>query len=383
MSVIDRRTLDHLAAVAGPGPLVSLYLPTHRAGRDVRQGPIRLKNLLRSASRDLVAAGLDATAIDTLLAPASVLVDQSSFWERQRDGLALFLEPARLHQFRCPRQFDEFCYVHDHFHLKPLLPLLRRETSFHLLALSLNDVRLYEVTDEALAALDLDGVPASLADALGHDLQDQSLQHHAGGRAGGARDGTVFHGQGVGEDDREQEVTRFLQKVDSALEKRLPPNGTPLVLAAVEEWLALYRKVTGRPDVIDGGIKGSPDSLSPDQMHAAAWGLARPVLERDADRAAAAFVELRGTDRAASRLEEIGLAVATGRVETLLVAADRTMWGRVGDDGVIDVHHERQDGDVDILDRLAMMGLRNGSNVVARRASRLPDGVAAAAVLRY
>lgn len=383
MSAIDRRTLDNLATIAGPGPLVSIYLPTHRTGREVRQGPIRLKNLLRLAAKDLVEAGLDTSAIDTLLAPASVLVDQSSFWEHQQDGLALFLEPARLHQFRCSRHFDELCYVHDHFHLKPLLPLLRRETSFHLLALSLNDVRLYEVTDEALAPLELAGVPASLADALGHDLQEQSLQHHAGGRAGSGRDATVFHGQGVGEDDREQEAMRFLQKVDAALEKRLPPNGTPLVLAAVEEWLALYHKLSKRPDVVAGGIKGSPDSLDQGQLRAAAWGLARPVLERDADRAAAAFVELRGTERAASKLDEIGPAVAMGRVESLLVATDRNMWGTVADDGTVEVHRQRQRGDVDILDRLAIMGLQNGSNVVARRASRLPDGVAAAAVLRY
>jgi hypothetical protein len=29
------------------GPCVSVFLPTHRAGREVEQAPMRLKNLLR------------------------------------------------------------------------------------------------------------------------------------------------------------------------------------------------------------------------------------------------------------------------------------------------------------------------------------------------
>jgi hypothetical protein len=35
---------------------VSLYLPTHRTGAELRQGPIRLKNLLREATEGLAAA---------------------------------------------------------------------------------------------------------------------------------------------------------------------------------------------------------------------------------------------------------------------------------------------------------------------------------------
>jgi len=383
MSVIDRRTVSELAATTGPGSLVSIYLPTHRAGREIRQGPIRLKNLLREAAEQLERAGMTASEANEQLAPASALVEQGTFWEHQKDGLALFIGPDGLREFRCARHFDELCYVHDHFHLKPLLPLLRRETSFHLLALSLGDVRLFEVTDQELVFMTLGEVPGSLPDALGHDLEKPHLQHHAGARPGSQREGSVFHGHGAGEDDREEEVIRFLQVLDTELEKRLPPNGTPLVLVGVEELIALFHKVSKRPDVVPGGLKGNLDSLSFEWLHQAAWDLARPVIEADADRAAAAFVELRGTDRAAAKLKDIGPAVATGRVESLLVAADRSIWGQLAEDGQLQVHTERENGDVDLLDRLAVLGLQNGSNVIARRASRLPDGAAAAAVLRY
>jgi hypothetical protein len=383
MSAIDRRIISELAATTGPGSLVSIYLPTHRAGREIRQGPIRLKNLLRQAATELEETGMTATEAQERLAPATALLDNAHFWEHQADGLALFLGPDGLREFRCARHFDELCYVHDHFHLKPLLPLLRRETSFHVLALSLGDVRLFEVTDQAVVLMTLGDVPASLPDALGHDLEKSHLQHHAGSRPGGGREGSVFHGQGGGEDDREEEVIRFLQLVDARLEERLPPDGTPLVLVGVEEILALFHKISKRPDLVPGGIRGNLESLDLTWLHQAAWDLARPVIEKDADRAAAAFVELRGTDRAAARLKDIAPALTTGRVESLLVAADRNLWGVLGEDGHVQVHRERERGDVDLLDRLAVRGLQNGANVVARRASRLPDGTAAAAVLRY
>ena len=37
-------------------PAISIYLPTHVAGREVRQDPIRLKNLLSAAAERLKAS---------------------------------------------------------------------------------------------------------------------------------------------------------------------------------------------------------------------------------------------------------------------------------------------------------------------------------------
>ena len=36
---------------------VSIFLPTHRAGPEIRQDPIRLKNLLKQAESRLIALG--------------------------------------------------------------------------------------------------------------------------------------------------------------------------------------------------------------------------------------------------------------------------------------------------------------------------------------
>jgi hypothetical protein len=48
-SMFSRSDLDELVAMDAR-PAVSIYLPTHIAGREIRQDPIRLKNLLSSAA---------------------------------------------------------------------------------------------------------------------------------------------------------------------------------------------------------------------------------------------------------------------------------------------------------------------------------------------
>src|ERR1700738_3765936 len=48
-SMFSRSDLDEVAAMDAR-PAVSIFLPTHIAGREIRQDPIRLKNLLSSAA---------------------------------------------------------------------------------------------------------------------------------------------------------------------------------------------------------------------------------------------------------------------------------------------------------------------------------------------
>ena len=60
-----RNDLDQLLAF-DKRPAVSLYLPTHPAGREVRQDAIRLRKLLSAAAKRL-AAEHRAPNIDALL----------------------------------------------------------------------------------------------------------------------------------------------------------------------------------------------------------------------------------------------------------------------------------------------------------------------------
>jgi hypothetical protein len=81
---------------------VSIFLPTHVRGNEIRQDPIRLKNLAAEARDKLLAAGLARASADEMLAPAAALVEDRKFWQHQSRGLALFLDGGGARHYKVP-----------------------------------------------------------------------------------------------------------------------------------------------------------------------------------------------------------------------------------------------------------------------------------------
>jgi ribosomal protein L35 len=116
---VDVLTRDELRTLVSrsAGPSVSIYMPAHRAGRAIRQDPIRLKNLLEEAEERLVAGGLRAPEARGLLGPGRKLLDDGMFWQYQSDGLAIFLSAETFRFYRLPFDFEELVVVADRFHM--------------------------------------------------------------------------------------------------------------------------------------------------------------------------------------------------------------------------------------------------------------------------
>jgi hypothetical protein len=367
------------AATALP-PCVSLYVPTARAGAATRQGATHLKNLLRDARRDAAAAGFEHT-VDAVLAPADRLVDDGEFWQHQAEGLALLLATGLERTLRLPLAVEPAAFVADALHLRPLLPL-DDDLEFTVLALSQNRVRLLRGNRWQLDEPEHTELPRSLAEALWPDDPEKSLQAHGGpGRSG---DGTVFHGHGTagnGEIHKE-ELARYFRAIDAAL---LAAPGDyaarPLLLACVDYCAAIYRGVSRHPQLAAEQIPGNPDHTSDEALHATAWRLLTPRLEPRHAAAIARYREGAGTGRTSDQIELVLAAAREGRVRDLFTTAGRHRWGRLAVDGVasLEVHGERQPGDVDLIDRAAAFTIatRGAVHVVDDAALELRDGVAA------
>src|SRR5512134_2042147 len=101
---MDLLTKEELAALteALATPTVSIFMPTHRVGREVQQNPVRLKNLLGEAKQKLVERGMRSPEAEQLLEPAQALLDNTDFWQHQSDGLAIFAAPDLMRTYRLP-----------------------------------------------------------------------------------------------------------------------------------------------------------------------------------------------------------------------------------------------------------------------------------------
>lgn len=251
----DLRTLTRKPT----GLCVSIYLPTHQVGREIQQDPLRLKNLLGEAEEHLLASGLCTPDAKELLEPAQRLLQDGLFWQHQSDGLAIFLSREMFRYYRLPLDFDALVVVTDRFHIKPLLPLLSGDGRFYVLALSQNEVRLLQGTRYSVSEVDLEGVPASLTEALRYDDPEKRLQFHTSTRTPGGRGErpATFHGHGTGSNDAKANILRYFHQVDEGLHDLLRDEQAPLVLAGVDYLLPIYKEANTYPHLVDQELRGA------------------------------------------------------------------------------------------------------------------------------
>jgi hypothetical protein len=372
------------------GLCVSIYMPTHRAGREVQQDPIRLKNLLGNALDRMVTGGVRTPEARELLEPADKLLHDGIFWQHQSDGLALFVSPEMFHHYRLPFDFEELVVVTDRFHIKPLLPLLSGDGRFYVLALSQNEVRLLQGTRYSVSEVDLEDVPESLAEALRYNDPEKRLQFHTGTRTPGGKGErpAIFHGHGIASaDDPKDYILRYFHQVARGLRDLLRDEQAPLVLAGVDYLLPIYQEANSYPHlVVDEGIERNPEEMSAEELHKHAWAIVHPLFLSAQKEAAARYRQLAGagSEQASSDLKEVIPAAYHGRVETLFVAVGLQQWGAFDPDtNAVHLHERAEPGDEDLLDFAAIHTLSNGGSVYAVEPKKVPDDAPLAAVFRY
>lgn len=391
MDLLNAHDLVELAS-GGGDHRISIFVPTHRGGPQTVRNRIRLRNLLRHAEQALRADGLTTAQIDALVKPARQLLDLTPLWDRPGDGLVLFLGPDEFRHLRVPLKVPELVIVSDRFVVQPLLPLLTVGGHFHVLALTQDELRLFEGTRLSLDEVDLDGLPLAVWATMPR-RQPQVHAFFAG--EGGAQGRTVFHGSG--DDDTKTRVMQHFQRVDHALRdafRNTPDNAprgagaatgdrpAPLVLAAVRSLQALYRQANTYPGLLPDGVDGNPRDLVPTMLHRRAWELVEPVLRHDEVTAAEVYRTMRGTGRTSSDPHEVCTAAHQGRVEVLFLSADGPDWITGSGTGPLIRPTDLPDRAAD-LDLAAIATLRHGGRVYAVAAERMPDSGPVAATFRY
>lgn len=363
------------------GLCISIFMPTHRTTTEIQQDQIRLKNLLREAER---AIAVTDSNLGNVLEPAQNFLQESEFWWYQSDGLALFLSPEAFFYYRLPISFEELIVVTDRFHLKPLLRLLSGDGRFYILAVSQNEVRVFQCTRFSVSELDLVNIPESAAEALRYDDPEKQLQFHTGTSAGGGKRPAMFHGHGVGTDDTKENILRYFRQIATGIRDFLRDEEAPLVFAGVDYLFPIYREANTYPNLLGEGISGNPEGLSAKELHERAWSIVEPYFQEARNEAAAQYRQFAGTGRTSDDLKSIVPAAYRGRVEIVFVALGSQRWGTFDQDNqTAELHDIAEPGDQDLLDFAAIQTLINGGSVYAVEQDKMPADSPVAALFRY
>lgn len=350
-------------------PAVSIYLRTTPNTKDAQADRIELKNLLKEAVTQLEAAGTDKRSIWPIEAAVGHLIDDDDFWLTQAHSLAIFATKDRLRTFRLPNKLTNAVEVSDRFHLKPLLRSVTFPHHAYVLVLGIGAVRLIEVSpDLPPQPVTAPGLPRDFSAALGRSSH-----------------GEKDRGMRSGEETSEAALlTRFARTVDAALRPLLKGETSPLILAASEPMVSIFRNTTSYAHVAAEAIPGN-NAETPDHVLAEA---SRPILDgvyaaeiRDLNELFAARVP---QGRATTDIVQAARAATFGAVDTLLVDMDVTISGSVGEgNGAVTFDDKPDAVNYGVVDEIARRVLRSGGRVVSVRRYDIPDKADLAAILRY
>lgn len=392
MDLFNRDELKRLAEMEDD-VCISLYMPTHRFRSDWSQNTTRFKNLLRDARHQLKDQEYRESTIDEILAEARQLLDRPGFWRGLSEGLAAFITAETSEFYRLPLPFDEVAIVEDRFHLKPLFPLIAANNQYYLLALSKNDVRLYQGTHQAISEVEAAEIPSDIVSAIRQyeEMPEQGLQSHTQGQSSLDGRGTdqLQHGHGSSEDQSREpkdQLKRFFRRIDDSVSDYIAGEEVPLVLAGVSEYLPIYKSENSYPHLLDDIVAGNPEQLDVQELHTKAWDVVASVLDARQREEMERFEDLyyQNGQLASDDFHEIIPACAYSRVETLFVPKAQYRWGRFHPDtNTVEVHESQQPGDGDLLNYAALKSYLSGATVHVLEPENMPGGRSVAAIFRY
>ncbi len=354
-SHLDEAAFDDLAARDGQN-LISVFIPTHKRGREVSQDQIRFKNALSWVDDRLEELGWKPRQRSERLANAMALLDDREFWEHQEAGLGVFIdEDGEFEALALTRPVDDFSAVTPVFMLRPLVANIHA-LSVPVLALTRDEVGLFVASRFSAEPLS-DDLPSYDEVNWFVDREVQRQQHPD--RAGSDRS---RHGhEDAARDD--EDLARFLREVDTALQGFDPE--TPLVVLGDDGLTARFAQVSGRETTSPPNSGITAPFTSQTVLNLVTEVIAEMERGRLESQAEVAHDHL-AIGMGTSSLDEALPAVVSGRVGKVLVdvTAD-PVWGRF-DQTTFDVaiHESMIPGDVDLLDRLVVWGRQNGAEVV-------------------
>lgn len=371
MSALTPITAQHVTELAkSAGEVcISLYVPTFRAGQETRQSPIHLKNLLTELERDLSEKGLRWDDLEQLLGDVRAKLDEPEFWQHQGEGLAVFVNFDGTQWFELPYAIEATCHVGTTFDITGLLPMLSGDGHYYLLAVSQNDVRLFDAMRHKFTELDVEGLPKGMDEALWADDPERQLQFHSGAGpspSGGGR-AAMFYGSGD-EGNMEQlkvDYKRYFDKVDAALAPLFKRQPAPVILAGVGYLLPIYRQANTSAKLLEAEIHGNKDRATAEDLHQASWEAVAPHFDAENAATLDRFHAQFGTGLASADMPEMTEAAQAGRVDTLLVSQSVQPENRAPSN------------------TLAIETLQKGGHVVTLPAEKMPNGACVAAIYRY
>lgn len=383
MRKITHASLKKLSNYEGE-PVLTIYVPTHRfpTPPNIQEDQTRFKNLVRAGCEQWRSTDTknDVTAIQDEL---EALMDDLSFWQESLETLAIFAGPDGIELYHLPVECEERVFVGKRFDVTPLLLIDSMSQRAYVLALAMQDSKLYMSDMYGLTPVEVD-FPKDVEDALNIDEMFSNSNTIRSGRTSGPNSiAAAPHGQGDSNDAGTEERLMYLRIIDERIRnlKEFDPT-LPVVVAATDTEYGDFHSLS-QLNIADVHIPGNYTGVPLNELHALVSSLlykrTAQAQQRELDR----FGEMKGFAKSSTDVADMTAAARDGRIDTLLLAmVDMTT------DSVSD--NEERKPLIRYLDRfdrtlfdLVCHTIANGGKVMAVARGMLPNLSSAAGIYRY
>ncbi len=364
---------------------LSLFMPTHRSHPENLQDPIRFNNLVKQLEESLLQKHTSAE-VRAFLEPFEEFGNDTEFWNHTAEGLAVLSAEGVFETIVLRTPVEEVAMVADSFHTKPLRQYLQSVGHYHVLGLSLHEIRFFEGNRHSLIEIELDEeTPKNIEEALGDELTEKHTTVASYGGFGGESQG-MHHGHGGKKEETEKDAERFFRVIANEIyEHYSKPTGWPLLLAALPEHHSLFQKVSKNPLLLPEGIGINPAGVSVDKLKDLAWEIMEPEYVLQLDNLADRYEQAKANGKGSDDMKEVAIAATEGRVDTLIIEADRMIAARItnlvtGNTQNKDLQNPKVD---DLLDDMGELVTKMGGQVMVFPPDKMPGSTGLAAIFRY
>lgn len=360
--------IGKLVATRGEA-MISIYLQTTPETQHIDAARTRLKQLTHDAVAQLEEVDVAKRTIWPIEEQLHDLMDDDEFWRTQANSLAIFVTPDSLRSYRLPNHLTETVQVSDRFHLKPLLRAVSMPQHAFILALAENELRVIELLgDQPAQELRVPGLPKDAASVAG--TANVNSRSYSGRQGGG--EGQKHH------------LRQYCRQIDAGLRAVLTGRHEPLILAATDPLLSMYRSVNTYAHLAERAIETSPVRIPAHELGAQARTVVDEINAQSVAEFATLYAARENEGRATTQVARAARAATFGAVDTLLVDMDSVMPGLVDEEtGEVTFDDDASAVSYGIIDEIAGRVIAHGGKVIAVRRADIPQEADLAAVLRY
>ena len=357
---------------------LTVTINTHRMNNEAEQDPLRFKNLLQDAHKQLIENDFSDQQAEEFLGEITKFRNQPRFWREQQEGLIFFVSDEMTHYVKLPFDVESNVYLNDHFYILPLIRLEQQDQEYYVLALSKNKIRLFKAHRTSIKEVELEDLPSSYEEFTQFDVFETSLSK---GNTG-ANGSSGFHGKGDASDSKQRLSELLIKQVESAVTDYMRKQNAPLLLAGVSDITSHYLKYNHYHTVWEkDSILGNPDRMSKEEIHRKSLIISKQKIMNNIYDIADDSTNLINTGRFIYDINELLKAANYGQIDKLFVQTDGAEYGTY--DSENDQVMRKGDASTDLYNLAAIKCLQNSGSVYLLDRDHMPQKTEISAVLRY